>query len=360
MSKFYKFFILLGFVLSLNAYAIPKDPCEPAEACCEQTVDPYAFSYPKDVGLSCPRDFYMHGEFLWMRPSEEGLEFALAQDSEDTPYIFPLEDGKVKGFSSHSQEWDWRPGFRLGLGLYTSHDYWNLEATWTYMKIKDHSDHDNFGTGVLLPLLLPPQPASVLNLTHALASWSGDLNTGDIMLGKPYHVSRCFISNPMFGVRAAWIDQDYHVRYYIDNTKKSVTLKNDYWAVGLRGAYEGDFLIGSGWSFYGKAAVALLFGKFDISQESDVDQLGGVYRYNVEDCFYSVQPNAELGFGVSWSKFYYKNQYKIAVKAGYEFHHWWNQNQLRKFYYTNPVSTDTVSRGDLSFDGFMFGLLVDF
>jgi len=355
-----KVLIIFGMLfVTTSAFAIPKGPCDqPKDVCCEDPAPgPYAFSYPKDVGLSCPRDFYAHGEFLWMKPSEEGLEYAMEQDAA-TENTFPLENGKIKSFSSGSQEWDWRPGFRVGFGFYNDFDSWNIDVNWTYLRMKADSVSEVTGAGFnLLPLLYPPTGA--LAIQHASARWSGDFNTLDLMVGKPYHVSRYYVSNPLFGIRAAWIDQDYHVRYFQNYLKKNVFHKNDYWAVGLRGAYEGDFLLGSGWFIYGKAAYSLLFGKFDTSQSSDNDTTT-IAKYKVEDSFYSVQPNAELAMGFSWSKFFHKNQYKVALKVGYEFHHWWDQNQIRKFFDTNPVATDTVSRGDLSFNGFMFGLHIDF
>jgi len=71
----------------------------------------------------------------------------------------------------------------------------------------------------LLPLWLAPNAGS-LNIPHASSRWSGDANTFDMMIGKSYHVSRYFVSNPMFGVRAAWIDQDYHIKYFINEIQK--------------------------------------------------------------------------------------------------------------------------------------------
>ncbi|NGX36757.1 MAG: hypothetical protein K1000chlam1_01609 [Candidatus Anoxychlamydiales bacterium] len=353
-------FALIGVLFVSSAFAIPKGPCdEPKDVCCEEAVGPFAFSYPKDVGLSCPRDFYVHGEYLMIKPSEEGLEYAIDQNQTATPHTFPLQVGKVKGFSTTSDEWDWRYGFRVGFGFYAMHDQWNISADWTYIRIKSDSDVSNGGSGTLLALWLPPN-SNASPIAHASSRWSGDYNTMDIMIGKPYHVSRYYISNPMFGIRTGWIDQDYHIRYYLDNVERSVWLKNDYWGVGLRGYYEGQFLLGSGWYIYGKAAFAMLFGKFDISQESDTSIASGVLQYKTEDSFYSVQPNAELGMGISWSKFFHKNQYQVSVKVGYEFHHWWDQNQARRFFDVDPAANDTVSRGDLSFNGFMFGLHFEF
>ncbi len=357
-------FTLIGVLFLSSAFAIPKGPCdEPMDVCCEEAIGPFAFSYPKDVGLSCPRDFYVHGEFLWMKPSEEGLEYAMDQNQISTS-LFPLQVGKVKGFSRGSDEWYWRPGFRAGFGFYGMHDQWTFQADWTYLRIKADSDVTNGGSGRLLPLWWPPSVnAGVVPLPHASSRWSGDYNTMDLMIGKPYHVSRYFISNPMFGIRAGWIDQDYHIRYNLFSVQRNVWLKNDYWGVGLRGYYEGQFLLGGGWFIYGKAAFALLFGKFDISQESDVI-VGGSgstnFQYKTEDSFYSVQPNAELGMGISFSKYFHNNQYQVSLKVGYEFHHWWDQNQARKFFATDPAANDTTSRGDLSFNGFMFGLHLEF
>jgi len=360
-----KVLLTLALVLfAASAYAIPKEPCDqPKDVCCEEVVPgPFAFSYPKDIGLSCPRDFYAHGEFLWMKPTEEGLDFVMDQDAATTN-TFPLEVGKVHGFSTGSQEWDWRPGFRVGFGFYSNHDSWSFDLNWTYLRIKADAGeiyHRASQTGTLLPLFLPPYTA--ISIPHASARWSGDLNTLDLGIGKPYHVSRYFVSCPMLGIRAAWIDQDYHIRYFINDEKKDVFHKNDYWGVGLRGSYEGQYLLGSGWFLYGKAAFSLLFGKFDTSQHADVVTSGSCEnrKYKTEESFYNVQPNMEIGMGVCFSKFFNKNQYNVGLKVGYEFHHWFDQNQLRKFFDTNPVATDRVSRGDLSFNGFLFGLHVEF
>jgi len=297
---------------------------------------------------------------MWMKPTEEGLEYAMDQDTSGNS-VFPLTTGKTKGFSADSNEWDWRPGFRVGFGFYAMHDAWNISVDWTYFKMKADSELSNGGTGVLLALWLPARDPQLhpnqLSIPNASARWSGDYNTMDIMIGKPYHISRYYISNPMFGIRAGWIDQDYHIRYFT-HEENNVWLKNDYWGAGIRSAYEGQFLLGSGWSIYGKAAFSLLFGKFDISQQSENSSI--LKEYKTEDSFYTVQPNAELGIGISWSKFYHKNQYQVSLKIGYEFNQWWDQNQARKFFDVDPTANDTVSRGDLSFNGFMFGLHVEF
>lgn len=355
--------------LSTYVYAIEKDPCSPKDVCCEEIKPgPFAFSYPKDVGLVCPRDFYVHAEFLLVKPTEDGLEYGVNHDpgSENDAIVFPLIDGKIRGFSRYSDEWDWRPGFRVGFGFYTVNDFWNFTADWTYIRIKSKSSSDKNVGRILLPFYYPPLAAFVfpLDITHISSLWSGDFNAIDFMVGKPYHVSRYFISNPMIGIKAAFIDQDYLIRYFPNKIKQIVTLKNDYWGVGLRGSYEGQFLIGSNFAIFGKTAFSMLFGKFDISQQNHdstaYPQVTYRVSYKTEDSFYSMQPNAEMSLGFSWSKLYNKNQYLVSLKLAYEFQYFWDQYQARRFFDPDPVANDTLSRGDLSFNGFAFGLNVDF
>ncbi|NGX63861.1 MAG: hypothetical protein KR126chlam6_01279 [Candidatus Anoxychlamydiales bacterium] len=375
----------VALLISASIYGIKKEPCLPKDVCCEELAPgPFAFSYPIDEGFACPKDFYVYGEFLWIKPSEEGLEYAIRQnqtvDSSPFTYQFPLLGGEIKGFSRGSNEWDWKPGFRVGFGSLNLQDFWNVSIEWTYIRIKADSTASNMGSGVLLPLYFPRTEQSGgepedLDMALASSRWSGDYNTIDIMLGKPYHVSRYFISNPMFGIRAAFIDQDYHIRYFfsVNNSvpvklgvisKNNAFLKNDYWGVGLKGLYKAQFRISSNWSIYSKTCFSLLFGKFDISQNSQLapwsENGQRFFTYAVEDSFYTVLPNAELDLGFSWRKYFNHNQQKVSLNVGYEFHHWWNQNQTRKFFDHDPVATDTVSRGDLSFNGFVFGLNVDF
>ncbi len=256
----FKVLFVLAILLSTSVFAISKGPCDTNDVCCEQpAAGPFAFAYPKDLGLACPRDFNVYAEFLLMKPSEDGLEYAMDQDSSGASNIFPLVNGSVKGFSRGSDEWDWRYGVRAGFGFSGMSDAWNVSVDWTYIKIKSDSESSNEGTGFLLPLFYPARGVAndFISMQNASSRWSGDYSTMDLMIGKPYHVSRYYISNPMFGIRAGWIDQDYHVRYFQGNSsKRNVFLKNDYWGAGLRGAYEVKFLLGSGCYIYGKMAFA--------------------------------------------------------------------------------------------------------
>lgn len=341
---------------------------EKGEVCGEAYTDSCAYSYPLEVKNPCPIDSYFHGEFLWMQPMEGGLEFAMAQDSSPNS-LFPLTNGQIKGFSSDSNRWKFNPGFRIGFGFYFGEDTWNLLVDWTYIRMKTKASFEK-SSGNLLPLYFPANNTGIAqrHMQDVSAEWIGDYDTVDVMLGKPYHVSRSYISNPTIGMRVAWIDQEYHIRYFMDFLpflplrERDVFFENDFWGIGLRAAYEGKFVIFSGWQIIGKVAFSMLFSKFDMEQRGRMGFFHprtDSYLYDTGDKFYGLRTNAEMSLGCSYKRLFYK-KYFAVFNVAYEFHHWWNQNQARRFLSSDPTANDTVSRGDLSFNGFMFGIAFDF
>ena len=324
----------LLLILSLQAFAIPKDPCaEPIDVCCEAPVDQYAFAYQRDIGLACPKNFTASGSFLWMAVYEEGLEYAAHVN---------------QGFNQ-KDKLNFNPGFRV---YFAYEKDFLIEAEWTYLRIKDE-DFTVPGTDGLLGLFYPPNTGS---LTGASARLTGDFTVMDINAAKRYYVSRYYISTPKLGIQAAWVDQDYHLRYFIMNIKERVLCKNDFWGVGLKAAYDSEFLVGKNFSIYANIATALLFSKFDISQTADNIT---IYNYHLEDSFYKVLPNAKIGLGIAYSRLFDKKNVRVQLKAGYEFQEWWGVNRLRRPQDTNPNAFKTVSRGSLTFNGLVATLNID-
>ncbi len=373
--------MLLASVAALlaatSAYAIPKNLDGRSNDACpdEPRPGPYAFNYAKDIGISCPSDFYVFGEFLLMQSQMEGLEFAITQTHTTNAGggAFPLRGGNLVGHSTSNHDWNFNPGFRVAFGFLMGHDAWNLEGKWTYMRMKDDTSESIHNNGIMLPLWLPAytnMDSPYFNLSNRDVSerWTGKYNTLDMILGKPYHVSRYFILNPFFGIRAAWIDQNITARYsgLIEGYDSAeMNAKNDYWGVGLRGGFDGEYLLGRGWNLFGGFAAALLYGKFDVSQSATINS----YGFELDQDFYTNTPNFEIKLGIAWGTFFCKNKYHVGLKVAYEFMDWLDINRMRRFLdsgsggtpATTPIlSNMTVANGDLSFNGFAFRLQFDF
>ncbi|MBN1914340.1 MAG: hypothetical protein JW769_00420 [Parachlamydiales bacterium] len=336
------------------AYAIPKEPCDKQEpVCCEKPASgPYAFSYMKDKGLSCPSDVYINGDFLWMMATEQGLDYAVEHTSGNA-----LSDGELHGFSAPNESWDWQPGARVTIGAFTQDKEWNLEASWTYLHIKeDGATHD--ATNTLSAIWLP----DLNEYNYASARWKSHYNTIDLKLAKPYHLNRYFTMNPFIAIRGAWIEQDYLARYSTDGHSASIDMvaDNDYYGFGLRGGAVAEWIFTKNFNLFGQIAASLLYGKFDVDQRSVGETVGLTSAaYKIHQEFYDVSPNMDLTLGAIWGTYFNKNKYKISAKIAYEFHQWWDQNNMRKVL-PNTGQIDTISRGDLALNGFAFGLLFDF
>lgn len=361
-----------------SLYAIPKDPCEPPvpPVCCEEPKPgPFAFSYPFDMDLNCPRDFYFRADALAMQAKQDGMDFAI-EDGNGTGSNL-ISQGELGGFSSNNSDWDWNPGMRLGAGFYLNHDAWNLDFSWTWLNITNYSTA-SVGTsgGTLIPLWTTGAgtPATLLG-NSAGANWHTGYNTLDIKLAKPYYVSRYFIVSPHFGVRGATIRQHFSVDY----GGNGITYRtihhgdNDFWGFGSRAGVNTDWLLGKGWKLFGNIAASMLFGKFEVQQKlgygSGTSNTDG---FDLDYDFYQNVPNLELILGLGWSKYFSKKRYCISLDLAYEFHEWFDQLNMRRFFTgstgiptaatpaaTHMYANDVVSRGNLTLNGLSFSVQFD-
>jgi len=372
-------FSVAAVLAATSANAIPRAPCDepPADVCCEEPrPGPFAFAYPKDIGLACPTDFYIAAELLVFQAKQGGLDYAMVNTTGDqnantvSAANESLTGGIVKGYSSDCSDWDWDIGARVNLGFYLNHDAWNFDIAWTYFHYTEDTSSVAKGSSRMLPLWLVPQAfpaagAGILGEREASAQWKMHYNTLDISLGKPHHVSRYVIFNPHFGLRAAWVDQCYLARYGgsfsnadgVTQLGSEMSAKNDFWGFGLRAGVQTEWLLGSGWTIFGNAAGSLLYSKFDIDQSVPQGFLG----YNVDNDFKQNIANVELLLGIGWGTLFCKQQYRVSLRAAYEFHQWWNINHMRRFYSsTNWSANETVARGDLTLNGLSFRVMFDF
>ena len=352
----------LALLATTSLSAIPRDPCEPIAppVCCEEPKPgPFAFAYPFDLELNCPRDFYVHVDGLAMQAKQDGMEFVI-QNSSATDGT-TLSQGTVEGFSSNANSWDYNPGMRFGLGFYLDHDAWQLDFNWTWINVTNYQlANTTTSGGHLIPLWLDGSGMSSANFGfRSSAVWRADYNTFDISLGKPYYVSRYLIFNPHFGIRGGWIDQHFSVSYGETTPGNRVIAHgdNNFWGVGARAGLDTDWVLGKGWCLFGNFAASLLCGKFEISQNFNIINTDNVV---VDHKYYQNTPNFEIVLGIGWGKYFNKKRNHVALRAAYEFHEWFDQLNMRKFFTgSHHYANDTVSRGNFTLNGFSLKLQFD-
>lgn len=336
-----KYILILGILLTTNLFSTEKS-CKKVSPCCEKTEDIFSFAYPIDENLICPRNMTLHAKYLLFKSYEKDREYILS-----TEYIDKVEKDRR-----------WNHGFRISYDFLMSKFEYYFEAAWTYLKLK-HKSSIQIQNNTLLGIFLPPQSANVMN--SASDKISCDFNTLDLMITNPHNISKYYISNPKIGVRASFIDQDFLIRYFINNVKSIVELKNDQWGFGPRASYESKFILSRNFKIGTKIAGSILFSKFDISQKSQINSsLPVTLTYQSEDSFYSSLSNIELGMAIFFSRYFNKKTNLFSLDLGYELHRWRHLGIIRKFFDTDPTASSISKSGNLGFNGFTFGLKIDF
>lgn len=366
----------LGFALTsailftaTQLNAIPPDPCDtpPPPVCClEPEPGPFAFAYPYDMDLNCPRDFYFHVDGLAFQAKQDGMDFAI-QDSTRPDATNPITHGRTEGFSGNTHHWDWQPGARVGFGFYLNHDAWNLDFNWTWLNITSY-EHGSSSTpgGVVIPLWISGRDTLNNQIgPDSSAKWDASYNTLDIRMGKPYYVSRYLVFNPHFGARGACIDQHFSVDYGgVPGAGENRTIHhgdNDFWGVGARFGVDTDWILGKGWKLFGNVAASMLFGKFKIDQNMNepISDFTGD-GYDLRYAYFQNQPNVEIAMGIAWGYYFNKMRNHVGLKVAYEFHEWWDQLNMRRFFSGQPgYSNDVVSRGNFTLNGVSVCLRLD-
>ena len=354
---------LAALLATTSLYAIPRAHCDSKpEVCCEEPKPgPFAFAFPKDMNLACPRDFYIHVDGLLMQAKEDGLKFAVRDSNGISTAI---ANGDVLGFSDDNNDYGFQPGMRFGLGFYLNHDAWNLDFNWTWLNITNYESVSAQPSGALVPQFAVGTTTAANSYgPRASAKWTVHYDMLDIRLAKPYHVSRYLVLKPHFGLRAGWIDQHFAVDYAgtTGTTQFHQHADNDFWGVGSRIGFDTQWMLGKGFWLCGNFAASMIFGKFDVDQHLAMMNADG---YDVTDDFYQNTPNMEMVLGFGWGHFFSRSKYYVSLEAAYEFHEWWDQLNIRKFASgmgsTGAFTNDTVSRGNFTLNGFSLKLALDF
>lgn len=95
----------------------------------------YATLYDAEPQVCKGIDFFITADFIWWTAREDNLTYARNGINSDIgPGLIYQEDAK-KGREKFP-DWNWNPGFKIGLGKNLSHDQWDIyfEYTWLYSK----------------------------------------------------------------------------------------------------------------------------------------------------------------------------------------------------------------------------------
>ena len=337
-------------------------------------------------------DFIVDAEFLYWYANVTQLpyarEYKLAPVGDSTdPTVATLIPVEFKQL-----DWEWDPGVRLGFGVVTNHEGWEVYSNWTYTynsvsdvsSVPDYLGRDFFSTNVNPPgtkiltspwLWLPNRD----HFNRIKANWALLFNQIDLTVGRHFWLSSRLSVHPFAGIRSYWARMHFSVDAFRPGINNPASIQNQIdskntfkqksWGVGLLGGLDTTWHITDQWSVIGMVDLALTYGKTMVRSRIDNLQIQFSpqvpYRnvhLQVDDNLYRLQSFVDLSLGFRWETMI-DEVYRLLFDLAWETHFLLNFSQLFYGTYqtgatTNPfvtlpnASTDLPSsKGNLTMSG---------
>ena len=322
-------------------------------------------------------------------------------DGSDLRIPLVITDDEVR---NPRHRWDW--GFRIGLGVNTAWDNWDVAIDYTHFTndAKDCVSASDCACEFVVPIYTTPLTQLLFaGVVSAQAKWDLQLNMLDFVLGRDFYVSKYVSMRPFFGIRAARVNQRLDVSYqggvpsllnlfvagvldtFISDeidfglAQQEFKLASKYTGVGPRIGFDTTWRLGAGFSIVANAALNLLYGHFDSTVDIETPYIiqlerelsGGRDATVIDACasfcseksdeWRSGKAITDLAIILEWGRNYCADRIRFALRVGYENHLFINQNQfILPFGGIFDQAVFLKNRGDLCAQGWIFGAQLDF
>jgi hypothetical protein len=327
----------------------------PAPCCFEQGYEicndkfPAAYNAAARIDVQCSWDLFATASFLYWYADQEAMDLAL-----------PIQ-GTVNG-QVLIQDFDFKPGFKVGLGVNFDHDNWVgfVEYTWFHQTNKTGLTEAPADTS-WLPSWFQSR-SSISNPTVG-SQWRLNMDIVDATLSRPFYQGRKLTVLPFGGLRGAWIRQNMKVEALqpagVEIEAATFLSKNHShsWAVGPRAGFQAHWMLGWGFRIEGDAAASLLFTRYTkVTHNETEDDVSNVYA-SFHD-YNTVRPMADMGIGFGWGSYFDRQNYHFDLVATYDFNVMWGQNMMRELaMQTNGIAFEAA---DLHLQGLTATARFDF
>ena len=343
------FFCLSSLTFAESPDTYPSKPCKPTKA-----VTPSARTCSELNGA------YVTGEFIYWKAREDEMIFSAFVDITSTP------SRTERSFRPIELEFQYDPGFKLGLGGDLPFDGWDLYLNWTHFHtvptISKSSNQAN-----IVSYDVAASETLLFGARRMKQSWNLMFNSLDFDWGRRFYLSRTLTVRPSFGGKAAWVHQK--LRSFLLDTEsivggipgntESFATRNNFWGIGPYLAFEGKWTFGYGIGLYGEISGAILWGKFEqISairnnglQQTQQGQTLASFEGNFQFETHRVRPTTQAFIGLDWEWCFIPKWLSLNLRAGYETQIFWSQfiGAFQGF-----------EESDLTFEGFTFMGRIDF
>ncbi len=342
------------------------------EACPDPCCPPWpvpvlnaAYNFPAGIKTRCPWNVYFDAGFIYWQPLEDNLELGFINRN-TAPFTTPFLVTSPLNAKSIKMDFDFKPGFKVGAGGKFNYDNWDVHAEYTWF----HGTHHKHASVPIsttnsaqifatqgLPFsgqfTIAAGSGTTSNVfDSARADWNLKMDIADLDLGRWYYVGTQLTFRPAFGVRGAFIRQNYNVSYvnntgfglgYVDDQRIEKSSKS--WAVGPEASLATDWMLGAGVRLFGNGEADILYTRYTKVSFRETHSIGPTSTVSVvvpttatvrDSRVSTLRAHMDLEMGLGWGMYFNCNKWYFDVSAGYEFQIFWDQNMFRKF--TDDVS----------------------
>lgn len=371
MSLFAKTGPLLAASLMIVGSAFGQSKCPPksfdqGHELVQSQMMP-AYNAPARIDVRGSWDLYAQGSFTYWQPIQENMELGLVSDVAGGNTML---NGNIVNL-----DFDYKPGFKTGLGINFEHGDWDTFAEYTWFRGKHTTatklDRANSPDATIHPIALFPVNSSYYNASQ---SWRLHMDLLDWQLARSYYVGMKLSFRPFFAARAAWIRQNAKLNF--EDNKETANAyasqqnkKSRSWGVGPRVGIGTNWMLGEGFRLFGNGGADVLFTQYTKLRSSQVnlDQQGQQVEDErfvvIQTKYNTLRTHLDLELGFGWGTYFDNNNWHVDLSAGYGFQVFFDQNMFRTFNNSTMSTGLAVSNnpsGNLYVHGLTATLRFDF
>ncbi len=284
------------------------------------------------------------GEYLMLRPRNEGVEYAVPINGPIAANQVPLQIGPTAVINP-----DFQSGFRAGFER-TLSDCSSVVATYTYY----NNEVTDGPVSVDVPFVLrsmvfhPSSFDAASDWAFGAAHERTRFDTVDLDFHKTIWSCDCSSIDYMIGTRYAHLAQEFDADFQ-DIIAASATTNVDFDGVGVRFGLDGKRALCGGFYIGAKANASLLGGEFRADYRQNDTNTPVVVSTSWKEARFLTILESELSIG--WQS----SSERIRIAAGYMVSDWWNavkpSDYISSVQRNHYRGTDKIGDTSLIFDG---------
>lgn len=316
-------------------------PCD----CCSSS-----YNMPAQIKTENCWNFYASGSFIYWFASEGNLDLAISAS---------LINGSAN-VAPHSvvllQDFEYKPGFRVAVGMDTNWDDWLVGADYTWVRqtvsTSSSAPFQSIGGGVWFVsnwFIQPVTSGQTISATHIDSKWHLGLDWINAYISRPYYQGRNVTISPLAGLTCALIRQTLNLDVSSPQLPDPELIVHSHnvcrsWAVGPTVGVDVHWLLGCGFRIESDVALDLLHTRYTkIYHSEDALTSNGIPVSCDFDDFNCVRAVTEAGLGLGWGSYFYCNQYAVDILLAYDFSIFWNQNMMRRLVDLNTLQQNAAA-----------------